>query len=119
MTLDLPATKELPVQVDWIGRLPENTVLAQVNVSPETVKVIGGGKTLEKVATVYTSPVRLDTLPKSGATTAQIVLSPPSLKLAPASSDRITVQYRLKKENRCRRNSLGNHLPFLALQNCV
>ncbi len=97
VTLDLPATKELPVQVDWIGRLPENTVLAQVNVSPETVKVIGGGKTLEKVATVYTSPVRLDTLPKSGATTAQIVLSPPSLKLAPASSDRITVQYRLEE----------------------
>ncbi len=97
VTLDVPVTKELPVQVDWIGRLPENTSLTFVDVSPETVKVVGGSKTLEKVNTVYTSPVRLDSLSKSGFITTQIVLSPPSLRLAPSASDRVTVHYRLEE----------------------
>ena len=96
VTLDIPASKELPIQVDWTGRLPENTALTQVSVSPETVRVVGGSKTLEKVYTVYTSPVRLDSLSKSGSFTAQIVLSPPSLKLAPSYSDRVTVHYLLE-----------------------
>ncbi len=82
--------------MDWTGRLPENTALTQVSVSPETVRVVGGSKTLEKVYTVYTSPVRLDSLSKSGSFTAQIVLSPPSLKLAPSYSDRVTVHYLLE-----------------------
>ncbi len=99
VTLDIPATKALPVQVDWIGRLPENTVLTQVSVSPETVKVVGGSKTIEKVNTVYTSPVRLDTLSKSGSFAVPLVLSPPSLKLAPSVSERVTVRYLLEEKN--------------------
>jgi YbbR domain-containing protein len=99
VTLDIPATKELPVQVDWIGRLPENTALTNVSVSPETMRVVGGSKTIEKVNTLYTSPVRLDTLSKSGYFTVPIVLSPPSLKLAPYVSERVTVHYRLEERN--------------------
>src|SRR5208337_778148 len=99
VTLDIPATKELPIQVDWTGRLPENTALTQVSILPEMVKVVGGSKTLEKVNTVYASPVRLDTLSKSGSFTVPIVLSPPSLKLAPSSPDRVTVHYRLEEKN--------------------
>jgi diadenylate cyclase len=95
VTLDIPSTRELPVQVDWIGHLPENLMLSQVSVVPESIKVIGGSKTLEKVTTVYTSPVRLDNLPKSGSITTQIVLSPPSLKIAPTSPERVTVHYQL------------------------
>ena len=100
VTLDIPATRELPVQVDWIGRLPENTALTDVSVSPETCRVVGGSKTIEKVSTIYTSPVRLDTLSKSGLLTVPIVLSPPSLKLAPSCPERVTVHYRLEERNR-------------------
>ncbi|MGA2400708.1 MAG: diadenylate cyclase [Syntrophobacteraceae bacterium] len=99
VTLDIPAGKELPIQVDWTGHLSENTALTQVSVSPETVRVVGGSKTLEKVNTVYTAPARLDSLSKSGYFTVQIVLSPPSLKLAPSHSDRVTVHYRLEARN--------------------
>jgi uncharacterized protein (TIGR00159 family) len=99
VTLDIPASKDLPIQVDWVGRLPENTTLTQVSVVPETVKVVGGSKTLEKVSTVYTSPVRLDTLSKSGSANCQIVLSPPSIKLAPSYSDRVTVRYQLEQRD--------------------
>jgi hypothetical protein len=104
VTLDIPAVKELPIQVDWAGRLPENTTLTRVSVVPETVKVVGGSKTLEKVSTVYTSPVRLDSLSKSGSSTSQIVLSPPSIKLAPSCSDRVTVHYKLEQRNPSEKN---------------
>ncbi len=48
VTLDVPITKELPIQVDWVGRLPENLLLIKAKVIPEVVKVIGGSKILEK-----------------------------------------------------------------------
>ena len=93
MTLDVPLTRDLPIQVDWVGRLPENLVLVRTTTIPETVRVIGGSKILEKVDTIYTTPLRLDNLTKSGTINTTIVLSPPSLKLAPGSSDRVTVSY--------------------------
>lgn len=93
VTLDVPVTKELPVQVDWVGRLPENLLMTKAGVFPETVKVIGGSKILEKVNTIYTAPVRLDSITKPGSLTISMVLTPPSLKLASSSSDRVTVHY--------------------------
>lgn len=93
VTLDLPVTKELPVQVDWTGRLPDNLSLVRVNVVPETVKMIGGSKILEKVKTIYTAPVRLDTLTKSGSLTASLILTPASLKLVSGFPERVTVHY--------------------------
>ncbi|NSW86841.1 MAG: DNA integrity scanning protein DisA nucleotide-binding domain protein [Syntrophobacteraceae bacterium] len=93
VTLDVPLTRDLPIQVDWVGRLPENLVLVRTTTIPETVRVIGGSKILEKVDTIYTTPLRLDNLTKSGTINTTIVLSPPSLKLAPGASDRVTVSY--------------------------
>jgi uncharacterized protein (TIGR00159 family) len=100
VTLDIPATKELPVQVDWIGHLPENLVLTEVSVTPETIKVVGGSKTLEKVNTVFSAPQRLDGITKSGSFTLPVVLSPPSLKIAPTSSERISVRYQVTEKHR-------------------
>ncbi len=98
VTLDIPASRELPVQVDWVGRLPENLTLASVTVVPESIKVTGGSKTLEKVSTIYTAPVRLDNLPKSGTVSSQVVLSPPSLKVAPTSPERVTIHYQIEEK---------------------
>jgi diadenylate cyclase len=96
VTLDVPATKELPIQVDWVGRLPDNLFLVKSEVTPGTVKVIGGRKILEKVSTIYTTPVRLDPLTKSGSLVTAVVLSPPSLKLASGAPERIAVVYTLE-----------------------
>ncbi len=95
VTLDVPTTKDIPVQVDWVGRLPENLTLSEVSVIPDTIKVIGGSKTLEKVNTVYTAPLRLDNLAKSGTITSPVVLSPPSLKISTSSPDKVTIHYTL------------------------
>ncbi len=97
VTLDTPTTRKIPVQVDWTGRLPENVGLVDVSVTPASVDVTGGSATLAKVETVYTCPVRLDKLPPSGTTSAEIVLSPPSLKLSASSTGLVTIHYRLVK----------------------
>ncbi|MGV8073898.1 MAG: diadenylate cyclase [Syntrophobacteraceae bacterium] len=91
VTLDVATEKELPVQVDWAGKLPENLVLLNSVVTPEKVKVIGGSKILEKVNTIYTSPVRLDNISKSGSVATSLVLTPPSLKLASGSGEQVTI----------------------------
>ena len=93
VTLDIPITRELPVQVDWSGRLPENLNVTRVTVYPEAVKVVGGSKILEKVSTIYTAPVRLDNLTKSGTVVSSLVLTPPSLKLPTGVADRVTVHF--------------------------
>lgn len=95
VTLDTPAMKELPVQADWTGRLPDNLMLLEVSISPETVKVVGGSKTLEKVATVYTTPLRLDNITRSGSISTSVVLSPPSLRISPLSPEKVIVHYQI------------------------
>ena len=94
ITLDKPITKELPVQVNWVGRLPDWSVI-EAKVIPETVKVIGGSKLLENTATIYTAPVRLENLSKSGVLSVPLVLVPPSLKLDSNSKDRVVIEYTL------------------------
>jgi YbbR domain-containing protein len=96
--LDVPITKELPVQVDWVGKLPENLNLTKVNVAPETIKVIGGSQILQHASTIYTAPVRLDSLDKSGSVTTTLVLTPPSLKLISNSNEKVTVNYILEEK---------------------
>jgi hypothetical protein len=93
VNLDAPVTKELPIQVDWAGKLQENLNLVNVSVTPETVKVMGGSQILEHVSTIYTAPVRLDSLAKTGSITTALVLTPPSLKLISSSNEKITVNY--------------------------
>lgn len=99
VTLDVPITKEVPLQVDWVGRLPENLLLVNTTLAPETVKVIGGSKILEKVHTLYTAPVKLDNLSKTGSLTAPVVLTPPSLKLVAGSPDKVTVNYQIAERS--------------------
>ncbi|HBD07488.1 MAG TPA: DisA protein [Syntrophobacteraceae bacterium] len=98
ITLDLPIEKELAVQVDWVGRFAMEYKLVELKLSPDVVKVIGGKDTLAKINTIYTVPVRLDSLHKLGSFTTSLVLNPPSLKLAPGTPDRTTVFYRLQEK---------------------
>jgi diadenylate cyclase len=100
ITLDKPITKELPIQVDWVGHLPGDYNLVEVKLSPDVAKVIGGKDTLNKINTIYTVPVRLDTLQQNGSALVPIVLNPPSLKLAPGAIDRVTITYRLVERSR-------------------
>ena len=104
VNLDAPITSELPVQVDWAGKLPDHLNLVRVSVTPESVKVVGGKQVLQRLSTIYTAPVRLDNLAKSGSTVTTLVLTPPSLKLISSANEKVTVTYVLEeKANRDRR----------------
>ncbi len=93
ITLDKPISKELPVQVNWVGRLPGNWCIIDAKITPDAIGVIGGSKILENTSTIYTAPVRLENLSRSGSLSVPLVLMPPSLKLESGSKDRIVVEY--------------------------
>jgi uncharacterized protein (TIGR00159 family) len=98
VTLDVPIVKELPLQVDWTGKLPQGYILEDVKLKPERVKVMGGRKILERLSTIYTEKVALDTLKTSGSMTVKIALTPASLRVAEDSKDRLTIDYTIRNK---------------------
>jgi diadenylate cyclase len=96
VTLDVKVEKELPVQVDWIGKLPGHLTLTEVKLEPEKVAVIGGRSILGKMSTLYTEKIRLDSIEKSGETIANLALHPASLKIAQGSKKQVKITYTVK-----------------------
>ena len=45
---DLLIKKELPVQIDWVGKLPHHFILKETIITPKKVGFIGGKRMLEK-----------------------------------------------------------------------
>jgi uncharacterized protein (TIGR00159 family) len=93
VTVDVPIKKKLPVQVDWVGDLPEHLVITEAKLEPESVWVIGGKRILENVSTIYTEQVPLDNIRKTGEMTVGLMLDLASVKISPGSTDRIKVEY--------------------------
>jgi diadenylate cyclase len=94
VTLDMTVKKDLPVQVDWIGKLQDPYVIAQVKIDPPRVQVSGSARVLSNIYAVYTEKVSVDPINRSGTLTAKLIPSPPSLKLSP---DRVTIEYIVKE----------------------
>ena len=98
--LDLTVRKELPIQVDWVGKLPENLLLADVVVDPQAAGVIGGKRVLENISTLYTEKVSLDRLREgAGSVEAALTLQPASLKLAAGGSDKVSIKYLTRRRD--------------------
>ena len=97
VTLDVQAKKELPIQVDWTGKLNFSLALTDVKIDPQKITVIGGRSILEKLSTLYTEKARLDTIEKSGEITVSLALRPASLKVAPGSKERIRIAYTVEE----------------------
>lgn len=97
VVLDFPISKELPVQVDWVGALPEGLILKSVKLDPKVVRVIGGGKILNNIDTLYTEKVQLENLQSSGRITVGLALAPASLKIADGYKEKIEVSYIIAK----------------------
>jgi YbbR domain-containing protein len=97
--LDVVIKKEIPVQIDWVGRLPDHFILTETGVKPGTVAVTGGKRILENISTLYTEKVPLNNLEVKGTITVNLALTPASLKIAPGSKDKITITYLTKLRN--------------------
>jgi diadenylate cyclase len=97
LTLDVLTEKELPIQVDWSGKLPEHLVLHGATLVPDKTRVIGGSQILKNISTLYTEKASLTNINKSGTITINLALNPASLKIAPGFDDRVTVSYVTKE----------------------
>jgi uncharacterized protein (TIGR00159 family) len=97
VTLDIPIVKDLPLQVDWTGKLAENLILESVDLEPDRITVVGGSKILEAISTMYTEKVALDSLKTSGSMTVKVALTPASLKVGGESKDRLDISYVIRK----------------------
>ena len=97
VVIDQTIKKQLPVQIDWAGKLSPELILLDVSIDPQTVEVMGGKRILEKLTTIYTEKVPLDNLNGRGEITAKLALNPASLKIAPGSKDKVTIQYTIRK----------------------
>lgn len=97
VTLDVPIKKDLPVQVDWAGTLPEGLFIPEANYDPKVVQVVGSKRFLDKLSTVYTEKVYVDNIKESGTVSAKLALNPASLRIAPGSKDKVTINYVVKK----------------------
>ncbi len=95
-TLEVTIKKELPLQVDWVGELPEHLILSEIKLDPEKIEVIGGNRILENISTIYTAKIPLDNLQQSGSMMINPVLNPASLKILSESKNQIIVSYVIK-----------------------
>ena len=95
--LDVLVKKSLPIQVDWVGRLPDHLILSGATLDPERIEIIGGRELLKNLSTVLTEKIPLDPLEKSGTLMVKPVLSPASLKIASGSKDRVKIEYEIRR----------------------
>jgi uncharacterized protein (TIGR00159 family) len=94
ITLDMTVKKDLAVQVNWIGKLQEPYVIAQVKIDPPRVQVSGSARVLSSISAIYTEKVSVDHITRSGTLSAKLVPPPASLKLA---QDKVTIEYIVKE----------------------
>ncbi len=94
VTLDMTVKKELPVQVDWVGKLQDPYVIAQVKVDPPRAQVSGSARVLSSISAIYTEKVSVDHINRSGTLSAKLVPNPASLKLA---QDKVNIEYIVKE----------------------
>ncbi len=100
VAIDSSTTRDLNVQVDWVGKLSEDIFFTSVQLNPEKIQVMGGSRILENISTIYTEKVYVDTIKETGKITVKPELNPPSLLIAPGSKDRITIEYVVEKRTR-------------------
>jgi len=95
--LDLPIKNELPVQVNWTGKLPAHLILTRATLDPDKVALLGRKEAFENISTVYTEKVWLDKIRSSGSLTAALKIVPAALKLDPGSKTQVTIKFEVRE----------------------
>ena len=95
--LDIQAAKELPVQVDWTGKLREDLILVSAQVYPQKVNVYGVSLILKEINTIFTESVLLDPLKQSGDMQIKLILPSSNITFLPEYDGNVRVTYVIKK----------------------
>lgn len=94
--LDRYIDKPLPIQIDWKGKLSDDFLLTEASVDPPSVQVTGRSLLLKEMGTLYTMPIPLDGIEKSGQTTTLIIF-PENINPSADQKNRVTVSYKVVK----------------------
>ncbi len=95
--IDKSATKRIPVQVDWSGKISEGIRISSARPKPDTILVKGRSKLIEGIETVYTDKIPVGGIKSSGSVKIPILLEPRSLSVAPGENEIIEVTYTVEK----------------------
>lgn len=95
VTLDVLVEKEVPLQADWVGSMPEGLLLASARLTPDRVVVIGPSRMLENLQTLYTEEIPVDPLTATDSMTVTLALNP-SVRLAPWLENRVNIDYQVQ-----------------------
>ncbi len=96
VVLDSLAEKTLYVQPVWTGKLPDNLIMTRAEAIPETLRVSGGSLALSEMATLFTEPIALENLTRSGRLTVGLAVNPASLDVSGGS--KVQIRYTLEKK---------------------
>jgi len=96
VTLDTLVEKEIPIQPNWVGKLPDGLVMIKATTIPETMKIKGAGLALRDISTVFTEKIFLNNLTESGTIKAELVFNSPSIKME--SEQKIQIRCVLSKK---------------------
>jgi len=99
VTLDERTQKTLPVQADWVGRLPPALILVRSSITPLELELIGPKTILGGMSTIYTTAIPLNDITRTGKTEAKVVIPSAFLTLKPGSKDRVVVEYEVRERN--------------------
>jgi len=97
MEIDKPINKMIPVQIDWVGKLPYHLIIESAKLSSDRIRLIGVNRILNDISTIYTEKVPVDKIEKSGKITVGVIITNSVLKIAPDSNDKVTVEYIVKE----------------------
>lgn len=99
VTLDTMAEKQVPVQADFSGKLPDGLIMTSISVSPETVSISGGELTLDTVTTVFTEKIPLENLTASGFVNVTLAMSSATLR-PDDKHKKVQVRYTISERKR-------------------
>ncbi|WP_033396843.1 nucleotide-binding protein [Desulfobacter curvatus] len=96
LTLDTMAEKQVPVQADFSGKLPDGLIMTNIYVLPDTVKIRGGELALDGLTTVFTEKIPLENLATSGFVNVALVMSPATLR-PDEKNKRVQIRYTISE----------------------
>ena len=97
VNLDTRTKKTLPVQVDWVGKLPSDLNLVGAKIFPKEIELNGPKTILDGMSTLYTKSIPLNNITGSGETSVKVVIPSAFLKTEPDSNDKVVVKYETRK----------------------
>ena len=96
VNLDIPVSKPLPVQVDWVGSLDGDLILEDVTVKPDQVVIVGAGRIIDTLSTIYTEKVSLDQIQGSGYVTVNLAFGAPGVRVVDGDRKKVEVHYTVR-----------------------